>query len=285
MDQIIHQNNIVDYYRLCNNAYRDAWKLDTNMQLNLGLWKKGTKNLAQALHHLNKEIAIKGAIKSEDSILDAGCGVGGTAIFMAREYSCKVTGITLSPLQAEKAKENAKKFGVSDLCTFHVMDYMNTSFSEETFDVVIGIESICYAEPKIDFLKEAYRLLKKDGRLILAENLQAKEILNESEYRSLYTNAFHGCRVKSLDTEKQYLDNLKSVNFRDYNCEDYTELIVPSIKRLRRFYYPAKLYNLFHRLIGKPFSEIQEANTKMCYHLLSSLNRGLWGYGIIHAKK
>ena len=40
-----HQAAIVEYYEKCNNAYRDAWGLDHNMQLNLGLWKKETKNL------------------------------------------------------------------------------------------------------------------------------------------------------------------------------------------------------------------------------------------------
>ena len=85
----------------------------------------------------------------------------------------------LSPLQAEKASENAKTHNVSHLCTFKVMDYMNTELSSEYFDLIIGIESICYAEPKISFLKEAHRLLKKNGKLVLAENLQGKEKLNK----------------------------------------------------------------------------------------------------------
>lgn len=281
----IHRNEIADYYFQCNNAYRDAWGLDQNMQLNLGLWKKGTKNLKEALYHLNEEIAQYAQLQKGDIVLDAGCGVGGTAIHLAKKYACSVTGITLATNQLKQAKENAKKEGVNELCNFQLMDYSSTDFADESFDVIIGIESICYAEPKSAFLKEAHRLLKKGGRLVLAENLQAKNKLNQEEYDCLYTNAFNGCKVKSLDTKGNYLKNLNDLNFSFAHCFDYTEFIRPSIKRLRRFYYPAHLYNRWHRFIGKPFSATQEANTKMCYYLLSSLNRGLWKYGIIKAVK
>lgn len=280
-----HASEIAEYYRLCNNAYRDAWGLDRNMQLNLGLWKKGTKNLSQALYHLNEEIAQYTELKKGDKVLDAGCGVGGTAIHLAKNYACEVIGITLAPNQLEQAKENVQKAGLDDSCNFQLMDFTSTDFADESFDVIIGIESICYAEPKSAFLKEAKRLLKKGGRLVLAENLQAKKELNQNEYDCLYTHAFNGCKVKSLDTEEEYLNNLKQLGFSSANCFDYTEFIRPSIRRLRRFYYPAWLYNCWHQLIGKPFSETQEANTKMCYYLQSSLNRALWKYGIIKAVK
>lgn len=279
------EKEIVSYYEECDNAYRDAWGMDSNMQLNLGLWKPGTKKLSEALVHLNEEIASLGEISKEHKVLDAGCGVGGTAIHLAKTIGCHVTGITLTPHQAEKAKENASKHAVTHLTNFQVMNYMKTSFRDEHFDIITGLESICYAEPKIDFIKEAYRLLKPGGKLILAENLQGKEKLNEKEFDELYTFAFHGCKVQSLDTANQYLNNLEQTGFKQFECLDYTELIRPSIKRLRRFFYPAWAYNKFHRLIGKPFSATQEANTKMCYYLQTSLSKGLWTYGLIKAIK
>jgi len=279
------KDEIAQYYKECNNAYRDAWGMDKNFQLNLGLWKKDTKKLSDALFNLNEEIAVNANLNDTMHVLDAGCGVGGTAIHFAKHYRCRVTGITLSNLQLQTAKENVLKLKLDDRIDFHLMNYMNTSFKDESFDVIVGIESICYAQPKYDFLIEAYRLLKKGGRLILAENLQAKKLLNADEYRSLYTNAFNGCKVELLDTEANYRKNLKSIGYAEINCIDKTKEIRPSIKRLRRFYYPAFLYNAYHRLIGRPFSKTQEANTKMCYHLLSSLDRGLWKYSIIKATK
>lgn len=281
----IDHGAIINYYEECDNAYRDTWGLDYNMQLNLGLWKKGTKNLSQALLNLNQEIAEKAALTADSKVLDAGCGVGGTAIYFAKHFGCQVVGITLAPHQAKKARANAAKAGVEKLCNFEVMDFMKTTFADESFDTVVGIESICYAEPKITFIKEAHRLLKKGGKLVVADNLQGKAELSEKEYTSLYTNAFYGCKVTSLATEGDYLKNLEAVEFTKFDCEDYTDMIRPSILRLRRIYYLATAYSTFHRLLKKPFSATQEANTKMCYHLYSSLKKGLWKYGIVTATK
>lgn len=279
------KNAIVSYYEECDNAYRDAWGMDKNMQLNLGIWNNDTKKLSEALVNLNNEMIQIAQLNKNDHLLDAGCGVGGTLIHFAKQIGCTGVGITLTPHQANKANANAKKLCVNHLVNFQVMDYCNTNFDNESFTLITGMESICYAEPKIAFLKEAKRLLKPEGRIAIADNLQGKDNLTDKEHQSLYTNAFNGCKVNSLDTEKQYRINLKELDFKNIDCFDETERIRPSIKRLRRLYYPAAAYNFAHRIIGKRFSKTQEANTKMCYHLLSSLDAGLWKYGLITATK
>lgn len=276
---------IVNYYEECDNAYRDAWGMDRNMQLNLGIWNTDTKKLSDALVNLNNEMIQVAQLSKEDHVLDAGCGVGGTLIHFAKQIGCTGIGITLTPHQAEKATKNSIQEGVAHLVTFQVMDYCNTTFEDESFTLITGIESICYAEPKIAFLREAQRLLKPNGRVALAENLQGKDNLTEKEYKSVYTDAFNGCKVSSLDTENQYRTNLKELQFKNINCRDETVRIRPSIVRLRKFYYAAAAYNFAHRIIGRRFSKTQEANTKMCYHLLSSLDAGLWKYGLITASK
>lgn len=279
------QKAIVSYYQECDNAYRDAWGMDKNMQLNLGIWNSSTKKLSEALVNLNNEMLTLLQLSKADHVLDAGCGVGGTLIHFAKAAGCTGVGITLTPHQAEKATMNAQKAGVSHLLRFEVMDYTNTSFDSEQFTAITGIESICYAAPKMAFLKEAKRLLKPGGRIALAENLQGKDDLTKKEIKSVYTDAFNGCQVISLDTEKQYKNNLRALSFHNIQCIDETVRIRPSIVRLRKFYYPAVAYNFAHRIIGKRFSKTQEANTKMCYHLLSSLDAGLWKYGLILATK
>ena len=115
--------------------------------------------------------------------------------------------------------------------------------------------------------------------------LQGKEELNKKEERILYEYGFHGCKVVSLDTEKQYKDNIELAGFSKFECIDKTKEVRPSIVRLRRFYYAAWAYNKWHEIIGKKFSPTQIANTKMSYYLLSGLDKGLWKYGLIKAIK
>lgn len=277
--------DIIEYYVKSRNAYNDGWGLEKNMQLNLGLWYKNTKSLSEALNNLNAEIALKSEAGPGDLLLDAGCGVGGTCIYMAGNHGCITYGINLVPQQVEEARKNAKKAGLTEQTDFEVMDYCHTSFPDDHFDIILGIESICHAPSKRKFLTEAHRILKPGGRLVLAETLQAKKELTPREHDQLFTFGFHGCKITSLYTEKDYLKNLGEVGFRQYECVDMTSYVMPSVRRLRRLYYPAWLYNQYRALIGKPFGETEKAHTKMSYYLYTGLKNKLWSYGVIRAVK
>ncbi len=119
---------------------------------------------------MNEVMMIAAGIKPDDTVLDAGCGVGGSSIFLASTLGCRVTGITLSERQVNLAIENAKKTeNIDGLVDFKVMNYYATDFPDASFDVIWGCESICYADSKEQFIKEAYRLLKPGGRLVVAD--------------------------------------------------------------------------------------------------------------------
>lgn len=279
------QDGVIEYYNKSLNAYKDAWGLEKNRQLNLGFWFSETKSLSEALRNLNVEVARRANASPGDRTLDAGCGVGGTCIYLATEHQCDAHGITLVPGQVELARKFSREAGVSYSTHFEVMDYNNTSFPDNYFDVVTGIESICHTPSKRTFLKEAYRILKPGGRLVLADTLQAKATLTPREHDYLYTYGFEGCKISSLDTPEQHLENLKELGYSQYQHEDMTRYVWPSIRRLRMLYYPAWMYNQYRALIGKPFGETEKAHTRMCYYLYTGIKKNLWSYGLIQAVK
>lgn len=155
-----YHKNIVDYYAASENAYKDSWDLNNSLAIHYGYWDDRVKSFPQSLLRMNEVMIEAGNIVANDKVLDAGCGIGGSSIFIASQLGCSVTGITLSERQLQQAVSNAKQKGVANLVDFKVMDYCNTSFPDESFDVVWGCESICYADDKEEFIKEAFRLLK-----------------------------------------------------------------------------------------------------------------------------
>ena len=118
------------------------------------------------------------------SFLDVGCGIGGSTLYLAQKFKAAGTGITLSPVQAARAKERAREFGldssaaflspeakesaVKESADFLVADALNMPFADESFDFIWSLESGEHMPDKEKFLQECYRVLKKDGIFILA---------------------------------------------------------------------------------------------------------------------
>ncbi|NJO20633.1 MAG: methyltransferase domain-containing protein, partial [Spirulinaceae cyanobacterium RM2_2_10] len=102
------------------------------------------------------------------SILDAGCGIGGSSLYLAEKYSASVTGITLSPVQAVRAQQRAMTTGLGDRVSFQVADALATPFPTANFDLVWSLESGEHMPDKAAFLQECYRVLKPGGQLLLA---------------------------------------------------------------------------------------------------------------------
>ena len=140
---------IAEYYDASLPFYKLFWHRDDESNaLHYGFWEKGTRNIKEALLNENKFLADILNIQDGAKILDAGCGIGGSAIWLAKNYPVSVTGITLSKKQVEKARQLAKKHGVQDTVDFSLQNFLHTEFPSEYFDVVWAIESVCHAEKK-----------------------------------------------------------------------------------------------------------------------------------------
>ncbi len=101
-------------------------------------------------------------------ILDLGCGIGGSSLYLAEKLGAQVTGISLSPVQIKRARERALNRGLANQVTFEVANALEMPFADQSFDWVWSLESGEHMPDKTKFLQECYRVLKPGGRLILA---------------------------------------------------------------------------------------------------------------------
>lgn len=100
------------------------------------------------------------------TVLDVGCGIGGSSRILAADYDFDVTGVTISPQQVRRATELTPP-GVS--AKFLVDDAMALSFPDASFDVVWSIEAGPHMPDKAVFAKELMRVLKPGGILVVAD--------------------------------------------------------------------------------------------------------------------
>lgn len=150
---------ISEYYDTTLPFYRI--RFGSSYGFHIGYYERKTKSKKEAILNNNRFLAEKAAIKDGDLILDAGCGIGGSCVWLVKNYNVKTVGITISKHQLKAAKKLAKELNISKSINYYLMDFTRTSFKDNRFNVVWAIESACYAVDKTDFLNGAYRILKK----------------------------------------------------------------------------------------------------------------------------
>ena len=277
------KKDISRYYDLRQVHYRLFWKLDKSKSLHYGYWDASTKNFSEALLNINKILAQHVNISKEDVVLDAGCGVGGSSIWLAKNIGCRVTGISLNSQQVNQANVFARKEMVEHLVHFEQNDYTSTSFADESFDIVWAIESVCYVPDKSEFIKEAFRLLKKGGRLIVADffkkdGLQGKEAEQVRQWAN-------GWAIEDYATRENFERQLNKAGFSNIHFENANEAIMRSVKRLYRAYFLGIIPALVYRIFNPKATELAKNNVNTAYLQYKTLKKNLWTYGIFWAEK
>lgn len=103
-------------------------------------------------------------VNSGDFILDAGCGNGLTACYLAKSKGCKIIGVDINPQMIEKARQRAEHEGVTHLVEFKVADVYTLPFPDNNFDWIM-CESITVFLKKEKVYKEFFRVLKPEGHI------------------------------------------------------------------------------------------------------------------------
>lgn len=274
------KEDIADYYNQTLNHYQQHWKLDKSKALHYGLWQDHTKNLSEALENTNQKIATLGNIQKEHIVLDAGCGIGGTAMYLASNYKCKVTGITLSEKQLIEGEKHIQANDLNHLVEIQLENYEQTNFTDNSFDLIYGIESICHSTNKAKFINEAFRILKPKGKLIVLDFFQDKLNLTSRESQ-IMNNWLKRWAVDSLTCTQKFTEQAGKVGFNVESREDLTTQITPSAKRLYQAsilgLIPSKLYAIYNRNVTRYARE----HYKSGIYQYKALKKGLWNYSAL----
>jgi len=106
-----------------------------------------------------------------NATLDYCCGNGEIGNEMAKRGAGKVYGIDISEVAVKNATRLSKQNGLSDLCTFQVMDAENTTFDDKFFDLIHEYGALHHLDLDAAF-KELARILKPEGKIVCTEALR-----------------------------------------------------------------------------------------------------------------
>lgn len=217
-------------------------------------------------------------IKAEDLLLDAGCGSGLTACYLAKTKGCRVIGVDINPQMIEKARLRAEHENITHLVDFKVADVYDLPFPDNHFDWVLG-ESITVFLDKVKVYQEFLRVLKPEGHLADLEMALLQEL--PSQIRSQMEECY-GKGTDPLPFQK-WVDVLAEAGFVDVEVKNpqalqntNSNLIVNALKHDWLL-----LKDLVPKVTNQPqiYRRLQNnANFMKRY-------KSYFGFGLLYAKK
>lgn len=265
------KSKIIEHYDLVSPYYHSLW----GKHLHHGYWVTGQETKEEAQLALTKHLALNANIKAGDRILDIGCGFGASSIYLAQNYNAKTTGITISPVQVEMAREAAHLGGVDS--EFILMDAEAITLTEP-FDVLWSIESISHYKDKVHFFDNAIKLLKPGGTIAVIDWFK-KDNLSPAEEEKYIKPIEEGMLVE-LHAMNDYTAMLRANNLTVAKTEDISTNV-------------ARTWDISLNIIKDPaLWKLALTNSKEILNFLNSFRAmragftsGNFIYGLIIAKR
>lgn len=161
-------------------------------------------------------------ISPNGNVLEIATGSGGPAVFMARETGCLLTGIDINENGIINARKLAKEHGLTDKILFLQADASDPlPFPDESFEVVLSIDSINHLKDRLKVLKEFKRVLKTGGQLLYTDPIIVTGILTNEEIAIRSSIGFF-LFVPTGVNERL----LKEAGFRDIYSYDVTDNMI-----------------------------------------------------------
>lgn len=152
--------NVAHHYDISDDLYRLF--LDRDLQYSCAYFTQPDMSLDAAQEAKKAHIAAKLRIKPDMRVLDIGCGWGGMALTLARDYGANVTGVTLSQNQLATANARAREEGLQDRVDFRLLDYREL---DEKFDRIVSVGMLEHVGVPhyADYFNKVASLLTQDG--------------------------------------------------------------------------------------------------------------------------
>lgn len=215
----VQKKVIQSHYDITTIFYRLFW----GPHIHHGYWE-GSESSSRAQVQLTERLARLTEIAPGSRVYDIGCGMGGSSQWLARHLGCRVTGITLSPLQRRWASWSAAARRVRPRPEFLCADAESIVFSPGSCDVLWSIECTEHLFCKPAFFRKAASWLRPGGRLAICAWLAGQEPLSASQVKQVQ-HVCHGMFCPSLGNQSDYLKWIESAGFTVRNYGNWTRQV------------------------------------------------------------
>jgi len=229
-----HEKIVGEFYDNVWPEFVRWWYAEETLGLHYAFYEDGIKSFKEAVYNMNEFVGRLLCLNDNEpmDILDAGCGVGGTSIYLGNKYpKVRFTGITVASDQVKLAKKFANERQVHN-ASFMLSSYFDTKFSDNFFDGVFALESTSYATDIKKFADEIHRILKPGGRLVVIDGFRKNVSLNPI-MQKIYYGFLKDRGYAHLSTFDTYISHLKKLGFIEIEIKNIAKNV--SRSQLRSF--------------------------------------------------
>jgi tocopherol O-methyltransferase len=162
-------------------------------------------------------------------------------------------------------------------------DYLEMPFADGSFDVVWALESVCHTDRKAAFFREAARVLRPGGRLVLLD-LMRRERPFSAENEAFVQSFLHDWAIPDLDTPGEHAAHAEAVGFSKIGLTDFTDGVRVSFRNVhdmsRRWLWAGRFLHKIGLLSG-----VRLRNAEASVRQYEALQAGLWGYFLLAGQK
>ncbi len=271
------------YYSSTLPDYKNFWINSQNLSMHFGYGRSRKIGHGASLLKANEVLADLARVREGDRVLDAGCGLGGGSMWLAKERRACVTGIALGADQIIMATREASGRSLTVQTKFLVADFMMLPFAERSFDVVWAHESICHAQDRLAFFREAARVLAPGGRVIVADFMLRRR--QQGAHDSfLLEQWFDGWKLADLWTAAQHAHAAKAAGLDDVCIQDFTPHTIASHRHLYHKAQRASPVQTIFQIVGMR-GPLRHRNFVAALRQYQTLRRDCWFYGVVLAWK
>ena len=192
------------------------------------------------------DLMLTGLNISNKDVLDIGCGCGGAAFHLTRNYKVNsVTGIDVEPLVIKRATELAQKYCLTDKTNFEVVEPGPFTFEENQFDVVFSKDAFLHIPDKEGLATEVARVTRPGGLLVASDWMRSndKPLSDEMmDYIAAEGMDMHMCSIG------RYREAIALAGFVDIELKDrnkwYSDLAKWEVAAMNRPPLREKIVNL-----------------------------------------
>jgi cyclopropane fatty-acyl-phospholipid synthase-like methyltransferase len=226
----------------------------TGLYLNLGYWKSA-RTIDEACIAMAMLVAETAGVGPGSEVVDVGFGFADQdMLWLERLSPARITGLNITASQVRLARERVAQRGMADRIELLEASATNMPLPDASCDQVLGVECAFHFDTREDFFREAFRVLRPGGRLVLADVIRAFPDPRPFHRRMQAFNwkffmQKYAVPAANADTRSTYAAKLTAVGFTGVRVDSISKDVYPGLHHymatdpsmLRRFHPLARL--------------------------------------------